>query len=242
MTPPPNKPEPESLWETWKTDPTPDNLLATVKSLEPTIQVSLQTVGGGGDPYLKSKARSLAAKAVQTYDPASGAQLKTWTSQQMMRLRRLKRQSANPVRIPERIQIENYTLSQATARFVDDNDREPTVQELADATNLPIKRIAHIRQSLRAMPSEADFADSELPGQSSQGPQYLDEAVSMVYDDVDTVDRRILELKTGYGGEVIMQPADIARRLKLTPSQLSRRSTKLALQIQKAEADLEGLL
>lgn len=230
------------MWEQWKSDPSPENLHQTVKALQPTIDVGLHGVGGATDPYLRSKARTLAAKAVQTYDPASGAQLSTWTSQQLMRLRRLSRQSASPVKIPERIQMENYALEQEKQRFLDTYDREPTVQELSDATKLPIKRIAHIRQSLKTMPSEAAFADAELPNQDSGRPDYLDEAVSMVYDEVDNIDRRILEMKTGYGGaDIIDQPATVAQKLGLTPSQLSRRSTKLALQIQKAERDLQGL-
>lgn len=235
------KPEPttDTLWQTWKSDPSPENLRNTVEALRPSMEVALHGVGGSQDPYLRAKARTIAAEAVRTYDPAGGAKLPTWTTQQLMRLRRLKRQSSAVVPVPERIQLDNYTLEQASARFQDLHDREPDVEELADLTKLPVRRIEHIRRTVRATPSEAAFADAPIVSDENAVPDYMPEAVSIVFEDVDRIDRKILEMKTGYGGHEILPPAEVARRLNLTPSQLSRRAAKLSYQIQKAEADLQ---
>lgn len=199
-------------------------------------------MGAAGNPYLRAKARTLAAKAVQTYDPNSGVQLKTWTSQQLQRLSRLKRQSNNPVQIPERMQLENYTLEQATQRFIDEHDREPDVRELSDITRIPVKRIGDIRKSIRKMPSEAAFGeDGAIVSSESASPDFTDEALDIVYDDLDYTDRKILEMRIGYGGHEVLPPQEIARRLKLTPTQLSRRSKKITYHILRAESDLESI-
>lgn len=241
MTTPPKKVDAAVLWEDWRADPSPPKLRTVVEALKPSIDVALYGVGGNNDPFLQSKARTLAAQAVKSYDPASGAQLNTWTMQHLQRLSRLKRQSATPARVPERIQLDNYTLEQATKRFLDEHDREPDLKELADLTKLPAKRIAHIRQTMRAMPSEGLYNAADVPIVTQSTPDFMSEAVDVVYEDLDHVDRQILEMKTGYGGHEVLPPAEVAQRLKLTPSQLSRRAQRLSYLIQKAEADLTAL-
>lgn len=241
MTAPPKANDTGALWNEWKNDPSPPRLRSVVEALKPSIDVALYGVGGNNDPYLQSKARTLAARAVQSYDPTSGAQLPTWTMQHLQRLSRLKRQSATPARIPERIQLDNYTLEQASQRFQDEHDREPDTRELADLTKLPVSRIAHIRKTVKAMPSEGLYTAADVPIVTESVPDFMSEAVDIVYDDLDHVDRQILEMKTGYGGHSTYAPAEVAQRLKLTPSQLSRRSQRLSYLIQKAEADLNSM-
>jgi hypothetical protein len=64
-----------------------------------------------------------------------------------------------------------------------------------------------------------------------------------IYDESDKVDRQIMEMKTGYGGKYEpMAPVDIARSLKLPPSQLSRRSARMAYKLQKYEQALENTM
>lgn len=235
------KPDINTLWQEWKVEPTPARLRTVVDTLKPSMEVALHGVGGANDPYLRSKARTLTAQAIQSYDPASGAQLPTWTMQHLQRLSRLKRQTSTPVRVPERIQLENYALEQVSKRFLDEHDREPDVQELADLAKIPVKRIEQIRQTIKATPSQALYEAADVPIMSDLATDFLPEAVSVVYDDLDHIDRRILEMKTGYGGNSISPPAVVAQKLKLTPSQLSRRAARLSYLIQKAEADLSSI-
>lgn len=234
---------PDEAWLSWKEDPTPERMAAAVDTLKPTLDVMLYNVGGAADPVLRSKARTLAAKAISTYDPDSGAALPTWTSQNLQRLSRIKRQSDNPVHIPERMQLENYQLERSRLQFLDTHDREPDVQELSDAAKLSVRRIAEIRSSMRRMPSEG--ALNSVDGTTTIGettlPDYLPEAVDIVYDDLDHIDRRILEMKTGHGGSDILSPQEVARKLKLTAPELSRRSARISLRIRKAEADLADI-
>jgi hypothetical protein len=52
-----------SPYDKWKAEPTSNNLYGVVKSLQPTIQASLASIGGN-DPNIRSKARVVAAKAI----------------------------------------------------------------------------------------------------------------------------------------------------------------------------------
>lgn len=225
----------DSLYQSYSSDPTPDNLFNVVDALSPTINYSLSAINASGDKLLRTKARNIAAQAVQKYDPTAGANLQTWTSNQLMQLRRIKRETQTPVKIPERTQLEAYSLARAEQEFYDKYNREPDLIELADYSKIPKKKIEKIRRTFRKIPEQGALED--MTAQTTT--DWTSEALDYIYRDADAIDRKILEMKTGYGGKYEpMEPKDIAIQLSLTPSQLSRRSAKIALQIQDIESAL----
>lgn len=216
-------------------EPTPEKLNAVVGALKPTIDYALSSINAGDDPFLRAKAKLITAKAVQAFNPEAGAGLPTWVSGQLMQLRRIRRQTQSPVRVPEGIQLDAVTLMRAEHDFMDKHDREPDLHELADFSKLPVRRIHQIRSTFRKMPSQA------AAGGASQQvePDYSTEAMDYVYRDADYLDRKIMELKTGYGGNDPLSPKLVAQKLKLTPTQLSRRSAKLAWKVQQIDKSLQ---
>jgi hypothetical protein len=225
--------ETEQLYEAYRQKPGPDTLHAVVRTLKPTIQYSLGAVGALGDPLLEAKANLHAATAVERYDPAHGAALPTFVASSLRQLARDSRLSRSPVNLPDRVQLDAYTLHRATSAFVDQHGREPDTLELADATGLPVKRITKLRGFQKTVPSESQVGDV-----GQEGPDWDREALEYAYHDSDHTDRRILEMKTGYGGHPVLSPKETALRLKLTPSQLSRRSARLTARINKIRAAL----
>ena len=222
----------DKRYESWKTDPSPTNLRNVVDGLQPAIDYSLRSINASDDRLMRSRARSLAAKAVQTYDPTYGAALPTWTSQQMMPLRRIRREIQQPIKVPERTQLDAMSLMRAENDFMEQHNREPDVEELADWSKIPRKRIEKIRRQYRRMPAQEALGDSIVQTETD----YASEALDYIYRDADKIDRQIIEMKTGYGGKYEpMTPKDIAVKLALTPSQLSRRSARLSMQIQDTE-------
>ena len=226
----------DNLYDAWKNDPSPDNLGRVVDKLQPAINHSLRSLNASDDKLLQTKARNLAAKAVMNYSPEFGAALPTWTSNQLMPLHRMRRETQLPIKVPERTQLDAYTLMRAEQEFIDKKNREPDLEELADFSKIPVKRIEKIRRQFRRMPSSEVFGD----GVSQSDTDFAGEALDYIYKDADGIDRKIIEMKTGYGGKYDpMEPNAIAQQLQLTPSQLSRRSAKLTLQIQEIEEALQ---
>jgi len=228
----------DSSYAVYLSDPTPDRLNDVVDHLSPVINYSLSSINANADNLIKNKARIFAADAIKKFNPNSGAALPTWVSGQLMQLKRFKRDVNQPVKVPERIQLDAYTLSRAEKEFFDKNDREPDVEELADYAKMPRKRIEKVRRSFRAMPSQGAIGDSFTQSETDFGAEALD----YTYKDADRVDRKIIEMKTGYGGRYEpMSPNKIAVMLGLTPSQLTRRSIKLSLKIQEIEKNLQDI-
>jgi DNA-directed RNA polymerase specialized sigma subunit len=226
---------PDTLYQSWATNPQETPFLRVVESVQPTINYTLNSLGIADDPYLKNKARVVAADAIKTYDPSSGANLSTWVSQQMMRMRRLKRQAQAVADVPDRVQVDAYKIHQAEQSFIDKHNREPDMEELSDAVMMPVKRIEKVRNSFRKTPAEGALEGAI----TSFETDFERDAIDYVYSSADLIDRKIIEMKTGYGGKPAMEPKDIAMRLKLTPTQLSRRSKRLAIKIQDITKALE---
>jgi DNA-directed RNA polymerase specialized sigma subunit len=228
----------DEIYSFYKEDPTPDNLNNVVKVLEPSINYAVSSIGAADDRLVRQKARIFAGLAVQKYDPTAGADLKTWVNHNLMQIRRFRRETQQPIKVPERQQLEAYTLFKAEQNFAADHEREPDLVELSDYSGIPIRKIEKIRRSQRLVPSETTMEG--FGGMMHAEPDLVNEALDYIYQESDKIDRQIIELKTGYGGKFDpIPPKDIAKRLKITPSQLSRRSSRMAFKIQQYEQALQ---
>jgi len=228
---------PETAYAAYQANPNLDTLNTTVKALHPTIQYALGSVNAADDPLVQAKAHVYAARAVKKYNPehAGGASLATHVGNQLKQLSRAARQSKSPTQLPERAQLDSYKMFQAKKRYEDEHGHEPDVLQLADYTGMPVKRIEKVQRMQMSTPSESSFGGELEQGQTDMSP----DAMEYVHHDADHTDRQILELKTGYGGTQQLSPMEICAKLRLTPSQLSRRSMRLAKRIQEMQAAME---
>lgn len=220
----------------WQLDRTPEKLSAAVDHLNPKLAYHLHRYGLGDDKLAHGQARILAAKALQSYDPSTGASLYTWLDRSMQPLSRFKRTRATAIKVPERIQLEAYRINRATLDFEEEHGREPEVDELAEYAGLSRKRLDQIQKSFRKMSGEAAF-EGNLP--SELDTDFMSEAMDAVWDESDKRDRMILEHRTGFGGKEILQPKDLAVRLNMSPVELSRRSARLTAKLDEILEKLE---
>jgi len=243
----------ESPFDTWKTNPTPQNLTSVVKSLDPAIRQTIQSIGGGSDPYLYSQARVLAAKAVETYDPTYGAGLHTWVNRQLLPLRRIRREKQTAIKIPESVQLDAFHLMRTEEEFKEEYGRDPDLEELSDRSRMPIRRIEKVRQKFVSIVGDSaldpDSQQESAAGESKGGvaaeysvPDHDLEAMDYVYHESDYVDRKILEHKTGYGGAETLSGAQLAEKLRISPAQVTRRSAKLTYKVNQYRKLLEDTL
>lgn len=231
-----------SPYARWKVQQTPEALFEVTKSLTPTINSVLATYGAVGNPHVAAKARVVAAKAIQTYDPEQGASLPTWVSQQLRQLNREIRKSKQSVLIPDGVQLDGYSIFKAESEFEDEHGREPSVKELADLTHLSVKRITDVKNKLR--PVVSDAAATSESGETfvqDSSSDFSKDATDYIYNDSDLTDQKLLEYTIGYGGADILDNKQIMKKLKLTPVQLTRRKARLSMRIHEVMEDLEKL-
>ena len=223
----------------WKFDPSSENLHNVVVSLKPTIDSAVASMGGGGNPQIASKARVIAAKAVKSYKPEAGATLGTWVSQQLRQLTRDIRKSNSIIPIPDGAMLDAYTLYKAEQELIDELDREPSVEELADRSHFSIKRIESIRKKMRPTQSEGSLTEGGNNLIEGSQSDFSKDALDYVYADSDLMDKKLLEYTTGYGGTEQLDNDAIMKKLKLTPVQLTRRKQRLSMRVKQIIDDLE---
>lgn len=230
-----------SEYDIWKQNPNSNNLYSVVRSLNPTIQATVRSLGSSS-PSILSKARVLAAKAVKTYDPLAGGSLQTWVSNNLRQLSRDIRKSNTDIQIPEGVQLDAFAIYKAEQELTDELGREPTVGEIADRAKLSIKRITDVRRKNKRQGSESGSEDEN--GQSvliQNTTDYSNEALTYVYEDADIKDKKIIEYITGFGGVQPLQSADIMKKLGLTPVQLTRRKMRLSQKVMELKQALEEI-
>jgi DNA-directed RNA polymerase specialized sigma subunit len=232
----PDAPTPGTLdaaYDFWQRNQSPANMDRLLQAAKPTIGKALSSFAGG-DKAMTARAKRLVVDAVKMFDPKRGAKLNTHL---MIRLQPLQREYTNRSSIfsvPERVQLDRFRLEQSELALTDELGREPSDDELADYTGFSTRRIAHVRKFARR-----GYAESQMRTPEGEPVQVASEAVDpedvwfeYVHYDLDPIDKKILEWKTGMYDKKTLSTNEIARRLKITPSAVSQRAAKIALKLE----------
>ena len=222
-----NASAPSDPYARWRADPTPSNMNAVLDDLSTTINSEIQRFSGP-KTLLKSRARALAIKAVRSYDPASGANLRSWVTTQLMPLSRYNN-SLKPVYAPEDVSRKAYTISVARETFRDEHGRDPTDAELADEVGISVKRLRAVLGRTPAVVNEPD-ADPDEATQDlaiyTSNP--IRDAQEAVYASLDDRDKAIFDGRTGLHGAQEMSGKALADMLKVSPAFVSQRAAAIA--------------
>lgn len=228
----------------WKAAPGPATAGAVLRAADPVIGSALAGFGGSqaNSPVLRGRARRIVLDALPGYDPARG-RIKTYLLGHLQGLRRAAADQTDIIAVPEQVKLDRFHLFEATGRLRDDLGREPDDTELADATGLSLRRISHIRRAASAVPEGAMTTASD-GGREQYDPAVAgrpaaaadDPWVDFVYRSVDPVDRLIMEHTLGLGGKPVVDSLTLARRLRLSPSAVSQRKSRIQQKLNERDS------
>ena len=201
----------------WRAKPTPKGLGQVVRGLQTTIDRAVKHYTQSENPIIRSKARVLAGRAVQGFDPSFGASLQTHVYRQLQALQRLAPNMQDPLPMPENLRRDRGGVLRAIEELTNTLDREPSDEEVSEHAGLPIKRVLRVRGNLRAgVPaSMVEETDSDDEGEEGQDPTAStmsaeQEWLDAVYHDCGDIDRIVLQYRTGYRGAPILSNLEIA--------------------------------
>jgi RNA polymerase primary sigma factor len=221
-------------YDLWKEEPTPDNMARVVDALSPTINAEVQRYSGS-KPIIRGKAKTLAIKAVKSYDPQHGAALRSWVVTQMQPLSRYNQQM-RPLRTSELAIRQAAEAHRLRTELSDNLGREPSDEEVADEIGLSVKRVRDLKKNVKATIYETAFESQDQEGASllpgTVETDKVDMAEAIVYESLPSRDRTIYDLKVGRHGKTAIPNHQIAKRLGVTPALISQRSALIAAQIQ----------
>jgi RNA polymerase primary sigma factor len=225
----------DTAYQTWQTTKTPETNTALLGTLQPVIDTAVMSYAGqNASPTIRSRAKMMALKALDTYDPKRG-NVRTHLLSQLQSLRRLSAQAQNIITIPEQVGLDYSRLNESEGELRDQLGRDPTDDELADQTGLSKKRIQKIRafnQPVSEGMTTREVGDDEAYGGDvasniPNSTRSADAWFNFVYDDLGPVDKLIADMTLGRNGRRKASTQDIARRLNITPGAVSQRAAKI---------------
>lgn len=227
------------LYTRWQKNKTPELNSKLLTAVQPVIDTALSSYAGQVSPSTRSRAKIMALKAFDTFDPQRG-NVRTHLLSQLQGLRRLAAKEQNIISIPEQVGLDFQKLDTAENELRDQLSRDPTDDELADFTGLSVKRLRKVRSFHKPVASgmldqettddsySGDVA-SHLPNQNASADAWLD----FVYGDLTPTDKLIMDLTLGRNGRQRTSTQEIARRLNMTPGAISQRAAKIQTMIDK---------
>lgn len=229
-------PDFDAIYPEWQKAQTPEMNTKILGTIQPILDTAVSSyAGASASPTVKNRAKLMALKALQSYDPQRG-NVKTHLLSQMQSLRRLAAQEQNIISIPEQVGLDFQRLSSAENELRDSLSRDPTDDELADMTGLSVRRIKKIRNfhqpvsegmTARRDGNSEDDTNTEIASTLPNATNASDAWLDFVYGDLSPVDKLIMDMTLGRNGRRPASTQDIARRLNITPGAVSQRAAKI---------------
>lgn len=219
-----------AAWQEWRRNPTPNNMNVVLTRMGPLIHSEVNRWSGAlGRPLLEVKAKQLAARAIENYNPNRRTALSTHVANQLKKLSRMTYSHQNVARIPEYQTLQTRSYMNAREKLMSRFGREPTAIELSNELGWSLPYMERFLRSNRR-----EFVESGDPVpifDQSAGEAGI---VDFVYNDLSPMHQKIFEHTTGYRGAKILDNNSLRKKLRLTQGQLSYQKKRVIDQVGRA--------
>jgi DNA-directed RNA polymerase specialized sigma subunit len=226
------------LWNKWKSTNSKSDLKDLLRAYDPVIHKWVSQFAHSGVPYpaLEAETKLNTIKAFQSYDPAKGTQLNTHVTNYLQKGQRLVYESKALTRIPEHRATRVSTFMSVKDHLKEKLNREPTVDELQEelAATHPIGdgenhwSPAEIARMTAELHKTLLTSEDSLQEMAVQTPSEDSKLIDYVYYELLPQEKAVFEYLTGRGGKPMLDGINIAKKLNLTPSRVSRIRQKIA--------------
>lgn len=195
------------------------------KYLSPTVDSAIVSYTNGDKKY-RVPAYRIAFDAISTFDPSKGVDVKTHVYHNLKRLNRIHADRSNVVHIPEGVAKDRTILSKAISSFYDEYNREPNDDELSDLTKLSKRRIDKVLNRTTPISGSEAVTEEGADRVANKGISN-DTYIDYLHASSDNIDKKIIELMSGYRGRKVISGAEAARKIGITPAAVSLRMNGL---------------
>jgi DNA-directed RNA polymerase specialized sigma subunit len=222
-------PESLNLYGQWKARPSRETLTPVIKALAPTIDSALTSYGYQGNETMRTAAQLHLAKSLPRFDPSKNVKLETFAFNELKRLQRIGPKQEFAIPRPEASALDLRNVETAEQELSENYGREPTANELSDATGISVKRITTLKQRY-GMPVVTQEA---AEGYGASGTTDTTDGITQdlwvdaIYEDLDPIDKKILDWSMGRNGSPRLKKTDIAIKLGISIPAVTQRAQKI---------------
>lgn len=222
----------------WQKKKTPELTAEVLSRFKPTISSAINSYAPGTGNSLDVKAANITLDALSKYDSSVGTDPTTFVFHNLKRLHRVNAQRSNIIPIPEQTALEQKKLKEVASAFEVDNDREPTLEELANLSGFNTKKVDKLLNIGGTINDSSTLSEESRSSTFSMKDLTDDDYFEYVYVSVSPTDQKIMEWSSGLHGKPVLSNNQIAAKLKISAAAVSQRKAKL----HQLLSDVRGLL
>lgn len=229
----------QSAWTQYK-ETQGANKLEILKLLEPTIDAALKNIVNGDRRYL-TRARLIALKSLDGFDPNLGTSLNTYVYNRLQSLRRLSADRGNFIHVPEKSALERRQLEEIKKDYILETGTEPSLSMLADKSGFPLEKVGRLMSIFGTTSTSAtrgEHGDSLEAKKRDAEKLYID----TFYNELPEIDKKIYEWSTGYRGSPRLDRATMSSKLGISEAAISQHAHKIDRQAAKFNEELSRTL
>ena len=218
------------MWKKWKEGGMqPDDLRPLLHSFKPLIKKHAHQWMATTDLDLSPAAIHMEFKkhfvnALASYDPDRGAKLGTWISSSLRGAQRWVANNRHPARMGETRFYRVGKFNNAKSVLYDQLGREPTTQEMSEHLNWSPAEVARSQAEQRkALPQSGWQYDPATVSPSREA-----EALRIAMHEFNPQEQLVAEHTWGMNGKEELKPLQIAKRLNISPSTVTRLRNSIA--------------
>jgi DNA-directed RNA polymerase specialized sigma subunit len=221
------------LWQTWKQNgKQPEHLEPLMKQIDPLIRRASNIYAGKVNiprSAVHAEFQIQAINALDSFNPNRGASLGTHVTWHLKKGRRFITTYQNIGRIPETRIYNITTFQNARDELRDQLGRDPAAHELSDKLKWPVNQVSAMELELRKeVPTSTLQSDM-----SSLKPSRETEILRLIQYELTPEEKIVYEHLLGVNGKPQLKPGEIATRLNMSPSKVSRIKDSIGAKVKK---------
>jgi len=217
----------------------PLDLDPLLKSFQPLIQTRVNHYKNRVEipvSAIEHEHKKAFVKALETWDPKKGGSLSTWVMTNLRKAGRYVDSNKNFARITENVYKNIGAFNAVKSELTEKIGHEPDAQTIHDHLvttghsrlgMLSLKDIQRLNNEQRKNLIEKGYESAGSAGYIPQLDPRHEEVVHLIYHQLTPQERSVHELTFGLNGQPKLKPGEIAKRLKMDGSKVSKLRTSI---------------